>query len=58
MTVRTEFIRVKEGDRVLERRFEIEYTHHGPVVARKDGKAYAIPNSRKPARRSSSARAS
>ncbi|HXG11022.1 MAG TPA: penicillin acylase family protein [Gemmataceae bacterium] len=42
MTVRTEVIKVKEGDQVRERRFEIEYTHHGPVVARRDGKAYAM----------------
>ena len=42
MTVRTEVIRVKEGDQVRERRFEIESTHHGPVVARRDGKAYAM----------------
>jgi acyl-homoserine lactone acylase PvdQ len=42
MTVRKEVIRVKEGDRVVEKHFEIEYTHHGPVVAHKDGKAYAM----------------
>jgi acyl-homoserine lactone acylase PvdQ len=42
MAVHTEVIRVKEKDRVSERRFELEYTHHGPVVARKDGKAYAM----------------
>ena len=42
MTVRTEVIRVKEGEKVVEQTFQIEYTHHGPVVARKDGKAYAM----------------
>ncbi len=42
MTVRTEIIRVKEGDKVRELRFEIESTHHGPVVARRDGKAYTM----------------
>jgi acyl-homoserine lactone acylase PvdQ len=42
MTVRKETIRVKQGDKVVEQRFEIEYTHHGPVVARKNGKAYAM----------------
>ncbi|HYT87993.1 MAG TPA: penicillin acylase family protein, partial [Gemmataceae bacterium] len=42
MTVRTEVIRVKEKDGVKERRFEIEYTHHGPVVARRPGKAYTM----------------
>jgi acyl-homoserine lactone acylase PvdQ len=40
MTVRTEVIRVKDGDRVKEQRYEIEYTHHGPVVARRGNKAY------------------
>src|SRR5262249_26880639 len=42
MTVRTEVIRVKDGDKIAEHRFDIEYTHHGPIVARKDGKAYAM----------------
>ncbi len=42
MTVRTEIIRVKEGDKVRELCFEIESTHHGPVVARRDGKAYTM----------------
>jgi acyl-homoserine lactone acylase PvdQ len=42
MAVRTEVVRVKEGDRLQEKRFEIEATHHGPVVARRDGKAYAM----------------
>ncbi len=42
MTVRTVTIGVKVGDEVKPRTIEVEYTHHGPVVARKDGKAYAI----------------
>src|SRR5262249_54351999 len=42
MTVQTCKIGVKEGDKVKERTVELEYTHHGPVVARKDGKAYTI----------------
>jgi acyl-homoserine-lactone acylase len=42
MTVRPEVIRVKEGNEIKERRFEIESTHHGPVVARRNGKAYAM----------------
>ncbi len=42
MEVRTENIRVKDGDAVQEKKVEIEYTRHGPVVARKDGKAYAF----------------
>jgi len=42
MTVRKERIKVKAGDKVDEREVEIEYTHHGPVVAHKNGKAYAM----------------
>jgi acyl-homoserine lactone acylase PvdQ len=42
MTVRKETIRVKEDDKIVEKTFEIESTHHGPVVAHKDGKAYAM----------------
>jgi acyl-homoserine lactone acylase PvdQ len=42
MEVRKEIIRVKEGDKITEKTFEIEYTHHGPIVAHKDGKAYAM----------------
>jgi acyl-homoserine-lactone acylase len=42
MTVRQETIRVKEGEKVADQHFEIEYTHHGPVVAHKNGKAYAM----------------
>jgi acyl-homoserine lactone acylase PvdQ len=42
MTVRTETIGVKENDKVVQKQFEIAYTHHGPVVARKNGKGYAM----------------
>jgi acyl-homoserine lactone acylase PvdQ len=44
MTIRKEIIKVKEGegDKVVENSFEIAYSHHGPIVARKDGKAYAM----------------
>src|SRR5262249_8234377 len=42
MTVRKETIRVKKDGKVREQHFEMEYTHHGPVVARKNGKAYAM----------------
>jgi acyl-homoserine lactone acylase PvdQ len=42
MTVRTYTIGVKEGDTVRQRTVDVEYTHHGPVVARKGNKAYAI----------------
>jgi len=48
MNVRAEKIAVKEGDEVKWREVEIESTRHGPVVARKEGKAYtmAIPYAR------------
>jgi penicillin amidase len=42
MTVRTETIRVKDGDKVREQQFDIEYSHHGPVVARRGDKGYAM----------------
>lgn len=42
MTVRKETIKVKAGDRLVPSEVEIEYTHHGPVVARKGGKAYTM----------------
>jgi acyl-homoserine-lactone acylase len=42
MTVRKEKIGVKKGDSVAWREVEIESTHHGPIVAHKDGKAYSM----------------
>ncbi len=42
MVVRPDVIRVKAGDKVKEMKVEIEYTRHGPVVARKHGQAYAM----------------
>jgi acyl-homoserine lactone acylase PvdQ len=42
MQVRKEKIGVKVENRVDWRDVEIEYTHHGPVVARKGGKAYTM----------------
>jgi acyl-homoserine-lactone acylase len=42
MTVRTEVIRVKEGPKVAEKKFEIDETRHGPVVARRGNKAYCL----------------
>src|SRR5437588_3832154 len=42
MTVRTVTIGVKENGQVARKKYEIEYTHHGPVVAHKDGKGYAM----------------
>jgi acyl-homoserine-lactone acylase len=42
MTVRTEIIRVKEDAGINERKIEIEYTHHGPVVAHRGSKGYTM----------------
>jgi penicillin amidase len=42
MEIRKERIGVKQGDRVVWREVEFEATHHGPIAARKDGKAYAL----------------
>lgn len=42
LEVRTERIAVKNGDQVEWRIVENEYTHHGPVVAHRNGKAYAM----------------
>jgi acyl-homoserine lactone acylase PvdQ len=42
MTVRKEIIKVKDGEQVVDREVEFEQTHQGPVVARKDGKAYVL----------------
>ena len=42
MKVVTDVIKVKDGDSIKVQKVEIEYTHHGPVVARKEGKAYTL----------------
>ncbi len=42
MSVRKERIKVSESGTIKTREVEIEYTKHGPVVARKDGKAYSM----------------
>jgi acyl-homoserine-lactone acylase len=42
MTVRKEIIKVKAGDKVDAKEVEIEFTQHGPVIAHKNGKAYAM----------------
>jgi acyl-homoserine-lactone acylase len=42
MTVRPETIKVKGENGVGEKKVELEYTRHGPVVARKNGKAYTF----------------
>jgi acyl-homoserine-lactone acylase len=42
MEVHTERIAVKNGDHIQWREADIEYSHHGPVVARKGNKAYTV----------------
>src|SRR5207248_2856655 len=42
MVVQKERIRVKQGGEVATKEFEIESTRHGPVVAHRNGKAYAM----------------
>jgi acyl-homoserine lactone acylase PvdQ len=42
LQVRKETIAVKDGGKVVPREVEIEYSHHGPIVAHKSGKAYAM----------------
>jgi len=42
MQVRKATIAVKDGEKVEQRTVEIEYTQHGPVVAHRGGKAYAM----------------
>jgi acyl-homoserine lactone acylase PvdQ len=42
MQVRKEVIGVRIGDAIERREVEIEYTHHGPVVAREGNKAYSM----------------
>src|SRR5204863_4088728 len=42
MEVRKEIIPVKDGGQIVKRQVEIEYSHHGPIVAHRQGKAYAM----------------
>ncbi|HEV8148039.1 MAG TPA: penicillin acylase family protein [Bryobacteraceae bacterium] len=42
LTLVQERINVKDGARVVAKDITIEYTHHGPVWAHKDGKAYSM----------------
>jgi acyl-homoserine-lactone acylase len=42
LQVRTERIGVKVGNEVKWQEVKIESTHHGPIVAHKDGKAYSV----------------
>jgi acyl-homoserine-lactone acylase len=42
LTVRKARIGVKNADKVDWKEIEIEYSHHGPIIAHKPGKAYAV----------------
>src|SRR5579872_829596 len=42
LDVRTERIGVKDGNETKWQDIKIESTHHGPIVAHKDGKSYAM----------------
>jgi acyl-homoserine lactone acylase PvdQ len=42
LQIRREKIGVKKGDGVDWKEVEVEFTHHGPVVAHKGGKAYSM----------------
>ena len=42
LTVRKETINVKDGEKVVPREVSIAFSHHGPIVASKNGKAYAM----------------
>lgn len=42
MQVHTVRIAVRNGDKIQWREADLESTHHGPVVARKDNKAYTV----------------
>ena len=42
LTVREVTIGVKNGDKVEQRHVPLARSHHGPIVARKNGKAYAM----------------
>ena len=41
-TVRKETIGVKNGETIEPRSIAITFSHHGPIVAKKGGKAYAM----------------
>jgi len=42
LTVRDVTIGVRKGDTIEKRRVPVAWSHHGPIVARKNGKAYAM----------------
>lgn len=42
MSIRREKIIVQRNQQLVPTEVELEYTHHGPVVARRDGKAYTM----------------
>jgi penicillin amidase len=41
-TIQNVTVGVKNGDQVEKRPVTLAFSHHGPIVARKDGKAYAM----------------
>ena len=41
-TIRKEVINIKNGDKVEPREVTLAFSHHGPIVGRKNGKAYAM----------------
>ncbi len=42
MTTRKITLKVRDGEKLVDKDFEAVSTHHGPVVARKDNKAYSF----------------
>jgi penicillin amidase len=42
LEVRKATIRVKNGDKIDAKEIELEYSRHGPIVAHKNGQAYAM----------------
>ena len=42
MTVRREKIKVRVDGKLVEKEVELESSHHGPIVAHRNGKAYAM----------------
>lgn len=42
INIRKDVIKVLDGDKLVEKPIEIEYTTHGPIVAHKDNKAYSM----------------
>jgi acyl-homoserine-lactone acylase len=42
MTTRKITLGVRDGEKMTEKHFQVDSTHHGPVVARKENKAYTM----------------